>query len=627
MCGIVGLLHTDGSRASSLLAGRMADALNHRGPDDRGTFEDGEVAFAHRRLSIIDLTEAGHQPMTTPDGRYTIVYNGEIYNFRELRIELEAYGWVFRSRSDTEVLLAGITLWGIDAISKRMNGMAAFAVWDARDRRLFLVRDRFGVKPLYMWRAPWGIAFASEIKAFLVHPDFQVTVNREALAEYFTFQNLFRAHTLFTGVDLVPRGAIVDITADGERTRIYWDYDFSHPEELALDAAVAGTRAHFDAAVTRQLVSDVPVGSYLSGGIDSAAIVATAAPHIARMQTFTGGFEMSSVEGFEAGFDERRAAEIVAYTYGTEHYEQVLNAGDIRWALPRVTWHLEDLRLGMSYSNYYVSRLASKFVKVCLSGAGGDELFAGYPWRYYRVFRSLGADDYFRQSFDYWQRLTREPERLRLLRGAGEEASDAAMFEAFKTGFGDIDRLKFDTAEDQIAVALTFECRTFLSSLLIVGDKLSMAHGLEERVPFLDNDLVDFVQRLPVRLKLADLDHMLSIDEDAVKKKLLAAEQFGGGKFVLREAMEHLLPEETRQRPKQGFSSPDGSWYRGENAAYVREFLLSDDLAMGDYIDGAEVRRIVEAHMSGAANNRLLIWSLLSFEQWCRTFLRGERFA
>ncbi|HWA23853.1 MAG TPA: asparagine synthase (glutamine-hydrolyzing) [Caulobacterales bacterium] len=627
MCGIAGILRADGRRADVELAGRMGAALRHRGPDDSGVFSDGPVAFAHQRLSIIDLSAAGHQPMQTPDGRFTIVYNGEIYNYRQLRGELEREGWRFRSHSDTEVLLAGIALWGVDRLALRIDGMAALGLWDSRDRRLTLVRDRFGVKPLYVWRAPWGIAFASEIKAFLAHHDFKVQVNRDALAEYFTFQNLFRPHTLFAAVEQAPRGAILEFDAAGERVRQYWDYDFSKQVEIGFDDAVAQTRTLLVEAIERQLVSDVPVGSYLSGGIDSGAIVATASRSVPRIQTFTGGFEMSKVEGYEAGFDERRAAEIIAYTYGAEHYEQVLNAGDIRWALPRVIWHLEDLRLGMSYPNYYVARLASKFVKVCLSGAGGDELFAGYPWRYYRVFRSMDPEAYFHASYDYWQRLTKESERRKLLKGAGDEAGDEAMFEAFKSGFGDPTRLRFDTAADQIGNALTFECRTFLSSLLIVGDKLSMAHGLEERVPFLDNALVDFVQALPVGHKLADLEHMLTIDEDAVRKKLLAADQFGGGKHVLRQAMETFLPEETRVRPKQGFSSPEGSWYRGENAAYVKASLHNGELAMADYVDADFVRSSVNDHIEGRANNRLLIWSLLCFEQWCKTFLGGERIA
>jgi asparagine synthase (glutamine-hydrolysing) len=625
MCGLTGIWRRDGSRADIALAARMADAVRHRGPDGKGEFADGEIALGHRRLSIIDLSAAGAQPMRTPDGRYTIVYNGEIYNHRELRAELEREGWSFRSRSDTEVLLAGIALWGMDRLALRMDGMAAFAVWDSKEKRLSLVRDRYGVKPLYVWRAPWGIAFASEIKAFLIHPDFKPAVNRSALAEYFTFQNLFRSHTLFAGVEQAPRGSIMEFDAAGERVRSYWDYDFSKRDEISAAEGTARTRELIFAAVERQLVSDVPVGSYLSGGIDSGSIVAIASRQVPRIQTFTGGFEMSAVEGYEAGFDERRAAEIMAYTYGTEHYEQVLNAGDIRWALPRVIWHLEDLRLGMSYPNFYVSRLASKFVKVCLSGAGGDELFGGYPWRYYHVFRSIDPDSYFQASYDYWQRLTKESDRRQLLKGAQGEADDAAMLDVFKGAFGDPSRLRFETPEDQVATSLAFECRNFLSGLLIVGDRLSMAHGMEERVPFLDNALVEYVQRLPVSLKLADLKQMLQIDEDAVRKKLVAADKFGGGKHVLREAIGDLLPEEARRRPKQGFSAPDGSWYRGENAAYVRSMLLEREMAAADYLDVDFIRKAFDDHVERRANNRLLIWSFLCFEQWCRTFLNGER--
>jgi asparagine synthase (glutamine-hydrolysing) len=617
MCGLSGLLRTDGAPADLAVVKLMGAALRHRGPDDSGSFADGPVAFAHQRLSIIDLSEAGRQPMQTPDGRLTIVYNGEIYNYRELRAELEREGWRFRSRSDTEVLLAGAAIWGIERLAQRIDGMAAFAVWDRATRRLSLVRDRYGVKPLYVWRTSWGIAFASEIKAFLVHPEFRASVNRSALAEYFTFQNLFRSHTLFAGVEQVPRGSIMEFDAAGERVRTYWDYDFSRRDDLSAEEATARTRELIVAAVERQLVSDVPVGSYLSGGIDSGSIVAIASRHVPRMQTFTGGFEMSAVEGYEAGFDERRAAEIMAYTYGTEHYEQVLNAGDIRWALPRVIWHLEDLRLGMSYPNFYVARLASKFVKVCLSGAGGDELFGGYPWRYYRVFRSIDPESYFRASYDYWQRLTKEADRRQLLRGVDAGADDAAMFEVFKGAFGDPSRLRFETPEDQVATSLAFECRNFLS--------LSMAHGMEERVPFLDNALVDYVQRLPVALKLADLKEMLQIDEDAVRKKVVAADRFAGGKHILREAIGDLLPEEARRRPKQGFSAPDGSWYRGENAAYVRSMLLESELAAADYLDVDFIRQAFDDHVERRANNRLLIWSFLCFEQWCRTFLNGAR--
>ena len=591
MCGITGILDF-GRQADARIVAAMRDALAHRGPDDSGLHVDGPIGLGHRRLSIIDLSRAASQPMHSPDRRWTIVYNGEIYNFRELKAELEREGWVFRTRSDTEVLIAGAAIWGVRALALRVDGMAAFALWDSRERRLFLVRDRFGVKPLYLWRRGSSIAFASEIKAFLAHPDFRVAVNETALREYFTFQNLFRPHTLFQGVEHLPPATILVADRDGERREAYWDYDFSQTEPMDEGEAVATLERLMRAAVERQLISDVPIGAYLSGGMDSGSVVSLASQKVPRMQTFTAGFEMSRVDGLEVDFDERRAAELMANTYKTEHYEQVINAGDIRWSLPRVIWHLEDLRLGMSYPNYYIARLASKFVKVCLSGAGGDELFGGYPWRYYRVFRSLNREDYLRSYYGFWQRLTTAGDRKRLFGASADD--EAEMFDVFRSVYADAPGLSFEAPEDHIAASLYFECRTFLAGLLLVGDKLAMASGLEERFPFLDNALVDFAMRLPVNHKLADLEHMLTIDEDAVRKKLVAQDAFSGGKSCLREAMAHLLPEQIMQRRKQGFSSPEASWYRGENADYVQEMLLGGDLASSAYLDGGFVREAVE---------------------------------
>jgi asparagine synthase (glutamine-hydrolysing) len=621
MCGIAGYLNRDGSPADGKIVAAMRDALAHRGPDGKGLHLDGPLGFGHRRLSIIDLRAVASQPMHSPDGRWTIIFNGEIYNFRDLKAELERTGWIFLTRSDTEVLLAGAAIWGIRRMVERIDGMAAFALWDARESRLFLVRDRFGIKPLYLWRTEKRVAFASEIKAFLKHPAFTVRVNDVALREYFTFQNLFRAHTLFEGVEHLPPASILTVDRDGERLETYWDYDFSKPVPATEEESVANLERLMAKAVERQLVSDVPVGAYLSGGMDSGSIVALAARHVPRMQTFTAGFELSRVDGIEASFDERHAAELMAHSYKTEHYEQVMNAGDIRWSLPRVIWHLEDLRLGMSYPNYYIARLASKFVKVCLSGAGGDELFGGYPWRYYHVFRSLDKRHFLENYYRFWQRLTTGQDRKHLFRTGAED--DREMFEAFSAVFGDGCGLAFGSPEEQISSSLYFECKTFLAGLLLVGDKLAMASGLEERFPFLDNALVDFAMRLPVGLKLADLQQMLDVDEDAVNKKLLAQDAFGGGKNCLRQAMAHIVPRQIVERRKQGFSSPEASWYRGENADYVRDKLLFKNLASGTYLNSDFIAKTVEEHMSRKANHRLLIWSLLSFEQWCQVFLNG----
>ncbi len=560
--------------------------------------------------------------MQSADRRWTIVYNGEAYNYRELRRELEAEGRQFRTSSDTEVLLVGVEAWGVKEVARRIDGMAALALWDAREKTIHLVRDRYGIKPLYLWRTDKHIAFASEIKAFFKHPDFSVRLNKDALREYMTFQNVFRAHTLFQGVEQLEPGTILTINGSGERTTKYWSYDFSRRIAIKAEEAVDQLEALMKSAVSRQLVSDVAVGAYLSGGMDSGTIVSLASRDVPRLQTFTAGFEMSRVYGLEANFDERRSAELMANQFQTEHYEQVMNAGDIRWSLPKVVWHLEDLRLGMSYPNFYISRLASKFVKVCLSGAGGDEIFGGYPWRYYRVFKSLNKNDFLENYYGFWQRLTTTDERRTLFRGSSS-ASDE-MFDVFASVFSAEADLPFETPEDHIAASLYFECRTFLSGLLAVGDKLAMAHGLEERFPFLDNDLVGFASSLPISLKLNDLNHMLSVDEDAVRKKLLAQEYVGSGKNVLRQAMAHLLPSEILNRPKQGFSSPEASWYRGENADYVREMLLDGELLSAEFLDRDFIQRVVQEHLEGRRNNRLIIWSFLSFEQWCRLFLRGD---
>ena len=601
----------------------MRDAIAHRGPDGAGLWCDGPIGLGHRRLAILDPRPRADQPMRSHDGRYQLVYNGEIYNFKDLAHELRRAGHLFETQSDTEVLLAGIATWGVLATVRKIDGMAAFAVWDTQCRRLHLVRDRYGSKPLYLWRGAGHLAFGSEIKAFMGHPEFAVTVNRTALREYFTFQNLFRDHTLFDGVTHLPPSSILTIEADGrEHCETYWNYDFSNPVSMDREEAVSTLTGLMRQAVERQLVSDVPVGAYLSGGMDSGSIVGLAAPHVPRLQTFTAGFDMSRVSGMELNFDERRTAEMMACEFGTEHYEQVINAGDIRWSLPRVVWHLEDLRLGMSYPNFYIARLASKFVKVCLSGAGGDEIFGGYPWRYYRAFRALDRQDYFDSYYEFWQRLTTAEQRARLFRTSGSDQDE--MRAVFAAVYDDAPNLDLETPEDQIAASLYFEGRTFLSGLLLLGDRLSMAHGLEERFPFLDNALVDFGMQLPVRHKLSDLDQMLSIDEDDVRKKLLAESSHSGGKSCLREAMAQILPKAVMERPKQGFSSPEASWYRGENADYLKTMLLGRDLACADYINPDVIRETVEQHLSGQKNNRLLIWSFLSFEQWCRTFLNGE---
>ena len=621
MCGIAGLVRRHGAVTTAELL-RMGRAIAHRGPDGEGVHLDGGVGLVHRRLAVIDTSPAGRQPMLSPDGAVALVYNGEIYNYRELRAEFEARGYSFRSRTDSEVLLAAYLLDGIDAV-RRFNGMFAFALWDARVGRLFLARDRYGIKPLYLARFGDTFSFGSEIRALLAGPGASAQVNPEALNEYFTFQNLLGTHTLFAGVHMLPPATIAWMDAGphgfGElKQRAYWDYDFSAPDEgmTARDAEEETTRL-FRQAVRRQLVSDVPVGCYLSGGMDSGSITAVAAGEIPGMATFTCGFQMEGVGGVEREYDERGAAQAMAHHCGVEHYQQVLGPGDLRRSLRTVVRHLEDLRVGMSYPNYFAARLASKFVTVCLSGAGGDELFGGYPWRYYPVLDAATRDDFVTRSFRFWERLVPAGQKAAFFRPGVMAGVDAgAPFEAFRAAFPAAAARR--RPEDNVHDALYFDARHFLHGLLIVGDRLAMASGLEERVPFLDDDLVAFAQRIPARHKLGNLETVLRGGG-----ALDGYQDSRDGKHVLRRAMRSVIPEEAAARRKQGFSPPDESWIRGPNLAFVRGMLLSPGAASADFIEPAFVRNVVDRHLAGE-NQRLLIWSLLSFEAWCQEFLAGR---
>ncbi len=625
MCGIVGVLHLDGSPGRRSDVTRMLDSIPHRGPDGVGEYADGPVLLGHRRLSIIDLSEAGAQPMSGEDGTAVLTFNGEIYNFPELRAELEASGHSFRSRTDCEVLVHGYEEWGTRVI-ERLDGMFAFAIWDGRRQSLFLGRDRYGVKPLYWYHGTGVFVFASEIKAILTHPAVPRDLCYPALNEYFSFQNILSDLTLFEGIRLLPPGAFLTVSPGSESPRVtsYWDYPFaSEPIRLSADEAAEEVHRLFVDAVTRQLVSDVPVGAYLSGGMDSGSISAVAGRHLKRLRTFTAGFDLSSASGMELGFDERRSAEYLSNLLKTEHYEVVLHAGDMEQVLPELIWHLEDLRVGQSYPNYYVARLASRFVKVVLSGAGGDELFGGYPWRYYRGVGSTGREDFMQRYYGFWQRLVSDQDKPSLFTDdTRRRIGDLGSFERFRTVFDGFQR-PIDERDAYVAASLYFELKTFLPGLLIVEDKVSMAHSLETRVPFLDNALVDFAVRLPAHLKLRDLDQAPVLNENVAGKRQRFELEASDGKAVLRDAMAHIIPKEAAERSKQGFSAPDASWFRGESIGYINRLLRDPTARMYEVIQPAFVERILDEHTTGKVNHRLLIWSFLSFEWWMRLYLDG----
>jgi asparagine synthase (glutamine-hydrolysing) len=624
MCGIAGALDRSGAPVPIALLRRMSDLIAHRGPDGEGQYADGPVGLANRRLAIIDPRPEGDQPMVDTTGDYVITYNGELYNYRELRAELERAGRSFRTDTDTEVVLNAYAQWG-GACVERFNGMFALAIWDRPKGELFLARDRYGIKPLYYAEVGPVVLFGSEIKSLLAHDGLAASVSLPHLLEYFTFQNIFTDGTLFTGVKLMRPGHRVLLKArmGPVRPERYWDFDFREVDDGASDEEYLEELDRlFRQAVNRQLVSDVPVGSHLSGGMDSGSITALAAQALPHLNTFTVGFDMTSRLGLEVAVDERVKAEAMSYRFQTEQYEAVLKAGDMVSCLPALTWHLEDPRVGQSYPNYYLARLASRFVKVVLTGSGGDELFAGYPWRYYRAVVNKDNDDYISKYYGFWSRLV--PDELRSTFFAPRVWSELKDIDTVEIFRGELPDGLPGSPEEYVNHSLHLEARTFLHGLFLVEDKLSMAHGLENRVPFLDNDLVEFAQRLPVRLKLRDLNEIVRINENEPGPKTERYfEKTRDGKLLLRRVMERHVPEEVTNQIKQGFSGPDSSWFRGDSIDYVRELLLSPDAAIYEYLDPAGVTPLVEDHLAGRANRRLLLWSLLSFEHWCRTFLKG----
>jgi asparagine synthase (glutamine-hydrolysing) len=664
MCGIAGIASITGVRLVPDSLKDMCDIMAHRGPDDAGyvffrpklggagggiysRFTDPAfhlqnqhiapfgghyfheqtsrlqyaLGMGHRRLAIIDLSVNGHQPMATADRRYWLTFNGEIYNFPELRSMLLQKGHEFQSLGDSEVILRMWEEYGLDCL-EQLNGMFALAIYDLRENILTLARDRFGVKPLYYALSPDFFVYASEVKGVLASGHIRSEIDPVSLREYFTFQNIYSDQTLFSGIRLLMPGQVMTLRPGANEPPRIWSFHKGFPgadPALAQDPTIREQVADaFQVAVKRQLISDVEVGAYLSGGMDSGSIVAVAGRSIPRLHTFTCGFDMTNVDGIEQGFDERQNAERLSYLLQTEHYAVVLHSGDMPAALERITWHVDDPRVGMCHQNWYAAKLAGKFVKVCLSGAGGDELFAGYPWRYLMGVTADCQEACEATYFDYWHRLVEQDHLSGLfapdLRGGPEDARKS--FEAIFSDSPPAHR-NLNGIEQAVQRILHFEFRTFLHGLFLVEDKISMAHSLEVRVPFLDNDLVDLAFRIPACLKL-DLSRL---QNKGANTCYLANE----GKLVLREAMQTFLPASFTRQPKQGFSPPDDNWYRGESMEYVKAILYDSRTQGRPWFDQKFVKSKLEEHFGGQKNNRLLIWSLLSFE-WLQRHFTDSRF-
>ena len=661
MCGIVGALSINGKSINVDYSKPMLDKISHRGPDDAGYlyfhtgtkhrkkksfftsvteekfknvslklphiesrlvqkelhYNDYDLYMGHRRLSILDTSYRGHQPMSDLSKNIWISYNGEIYNYRKIRNKLKKLGYKFKSETDTEVVIYSYVEWGIDCI-KKFNGMYAFSLYDNLKKKFYLCRDRYGIKPVYYhFTKNKTFIYGSEIKSLIEYRDYTTKIDKEGLIEYLTFQNFFTNKTLNKDVHILEAGNYFEIDLNYKTVKKikYWDFNFTETEKLKDEREyVEELQRLFKQAVERQLVSDVPVGSYLSGGIDSGSITALASNHFHKsnnfLKTFTVGFDLSNISGLERNFDERVRAELMSYKFKTEHYEMVLKSGDMERCLPLFTYHLEEPRVGQSYPNYYAAKIASKFVKVVLSGTGGDELFGGYPWRYYKVTNNKDFDEYIDKYYKFWQRLIPNKDLRKVFSPISDDFNKIFTRDIFANILDR--RPKTNMPEEYINHSLYLESKTFLHGLLVVDDKLSMAHSLETRVPFLDNDLVDFAQKLPVRYKLGNLKKILKNNENEIKK----LKKIKDGKMILRKAMSNYIPGKIKNAIKQGFSSPDESWFKGESIIFVKSKLFKKKAKIYDYLDFKNTHRLINEHLQGKKNRRLLIWSLLNLESW-----------
>jgi len=633
MCGINGIALS--SRSSRRLDGnllvRMRDTLVHRGPDDSGMFVDRHAGLGHRRLSIVDVA-AGHQPMTNEDGTLHITYNGEIYNHSDFRAELVAAGHVYQTRCDTETILHLYEEHGERCVEK-LRGMFAFAIWDQNKRELFIARDRLGVKPLYYVLTPDGsIYFASEIKALLVAGAVTPELNYRALPDYLANHATSAQETLFVGVKRLLPGHTLHWRDGDVQIRKYWDVSFANAstDHRSDKDYVAEWLDMFRTSVRLRLMADVPLGMFLSGGIDSSAIAAL-------MSTMVD----EPIKTFSVAFAEREAneleyARLVAEKFHTDHHEIVVSPEEFFNALPQLIWQEDEpLAHPASVPLYFVSLLAAQHVKVVLTGEGSDETLAGY-YRYRKTIYNLSLGNKYERLTTPWLRgamrraiagspvgggVKRKLSRTFLCLPAnleslyfdnfavfGRDKQARLLSSATRELAGTIDPyaeirslLSASDAGSLLNQLLYADTKTYLHELLMKQDQMSMAASIESRVPFLDHKLVELTAGLPETMKLRGLTT----------------------KYILRESMKGILPEPILTRSKMGFPVPLGAWFRGPFRSFVDEYVLGDRARARGIFDHTYVRRLVDEHQRGA-NHAERLWMLINFEMWQRQFFDGE---
>ncbi len=623
MCGITGFVSFEGHSREEARARvrRMADAIVYRGPDEEGYYADDFAALGHRRLGFIDLS-SGQQPMSTLEGAVQLIFNGEIYNFLEVRAELEALGHHFRTRSDTEVILQAYVQWGEKCVAK-LSGMFAFAIWDARDRRLFLARDRVGKKPLYYWRNGSTFAFASELKALRAGGFCPTAIDPEALDCYLTFGYIPAPRTIYAGVKKILPARSLMVTAAGETEQRYWQLSFADPVERTLDEATDEFAALLDAAVKCRLMSEVPLGAFLSGGLDSSLVVDSMARSMNRpVITNSIGFE-------DKEFNELATAGIVAKHLGTDHHEFIV-APQAAEVVEKIAWHFDEpIADSSAVPTWYLCEMARRTVTAALSGDGGDEGFGGYTFRYVPhmmeaklraslptalrrpAFGTLGA---------LWPASARLPQPLRLktifenlavgdaeafyrdliwLRPDQRDGLYTSDFKASLNGFTPMETVApfymGSDAPDALGRSQYTDINFYMTDdVLVKVDRMSMAHSLEVRSPLLDHRILEFAARLPAHVKI----------------------QARRGKLVLRELAKRRLPAQLQSVPKRGFSIPAASWLRRELRPLAEGLIFDSQRSYAPLLDARRIRTLWNEHLSGARDHNVFLWGLMMLGLW-----------
>ena len=628
MCGILGVVElTPGSCLKDIAIERIADVIRHRGPDDGGSYRDENIVFGMRRLSIIDV-EGGHQPLSDESGTLRLVCNGEIYNFRELRAVLEKKGYHFKTGSDCEVILHLYREHG-ERFVELLNGMYAFALWDSERRRFLLARDRLGVKPLYYAIHRGALIFASEIKAILRIPGFSVSIDPVALDAYLSLGYTPAPLTLVHGIQKLPPATVLKVERGETTVSRYWKVPEGTDTRRGEREWASELRESIERSVHAQMVSDVPIGAFLSGGVDSSAVVAFMSRHSeAPVRTYSIGFEGPGAESF---YNELPYAREVSKLFRTDDKEIIVTPDVVR-LLPRLIWHLDEpLADSALTTTYLVSEFASRDVKVILSGVGGDELFGGYrrylgeyydnlyrrvpAWLRTRIQKaapSLPSDRHSRllnasrllRSFLLSADLPFEDRYRRYVEVFGSPALANLLLQRTSEPFDAIQRA-FDRApsNDALQQLMLVDLETQLpDDLLLLTDKMTMVTSLECRVPLLDHELVELASTIPAATRIRN----------------------GRLKHIMKKALEEVLPREVLQRSKRGFGAPVGAWMKRQLAPAMKQLLSKDTIEKRSLFHWDAVRQTIEAHESNRADHTDHLSALMNLEIWCKLFLDGE---